>query len=288
PVLALGLCTIRIEESAPALRALLERAADGETLSDDEELLLFRGLYILGGARDTEACGPLLRLLRRPGHELDDLLGEAVTHGLARIAAGLFDGDTEALFDLIVDSSVDEFVRDALLGAATFLTWQGLIARERMQRLLIQFYQQRLAPDDDEAWAGWLRAIAMLGLRDLAPLVHSAWDEGRIPPFSFDHDEFEQDLADAEQMPDDIERFNDLNLGYIEDVLEALEWTDYADDIEEDVFDEEFPFGDDLFADDDWTPIEPVRNPLRHVGRNDPCPCGSGKKAKKCCLARQD
>ncbi|MGB8400900.1 hypothetical protein, partial [Bradyrhizobium sp.] len=43
PVLALGLCTIRIEESAPALRALLERAADGETLSDDEELLLFRG-----------------------------------------------------------------------------------------------------------------------------------------------------------------------------------------------------------------------------------------------------
>ena len=23
---------------------------------------------------------------------------------------------------------------------------------------------------------------------------------------------------------------------------------------------------------------EPRRNPLRHVGRNDPCPCGSGKK----------
>lgn len=26
----------------------------------------------------------------------------------------------------------------------------------------------------------------------------------------------------------------------------------------------------------------PVRNPLRDVGRNDPCPCGSGKKFKKC------
>jgi preprotein translocase subunit SecA len=22
------------------------------------------------------------------------------------------------------------------------------------------------------------------------------------------------------------------------------------------------------------------------VGRNDPCPCGSGKKFKKCCLSR--
>jgi uncharacterized protein YecA (UPF0149 family) len=23
-----------------------------------------------------------------------------------------------------------------------------------------------------------------------------------------------------------------------------------------------------------------------HVGRNDPCPCGSGRKFKKCCGAR--
>ncbi len=33
-------------------------------------------------------------------------------------------------------------------------------------------------------------------------------------------------------------------------------------------------------------PQEPVVT--RKVGRNDPCPCGSGKKFKKCCLNRQD
>ena len=27
---------------------------------------------------------------------------------------------------------------------------------------------------------------------------------------------------------------------------------------------------------------EPVRNTLKGVGRNDPCPCGSQKKFKKC------
>ncbi|WP_237228013.1 preprotein translocase subunit SecA [Rubinisphaera sp. JC750] len=31
--------------------------------------------------------------------------------------------------------------------------------------------------------------------------------------------------------------------------------------------------------------IEPIRNRLDKVGRNDPCPCGSGKKYKKCCGA---
>ena len=28
-------------------------------------------------------------------------------------------------------------------------------------------------------------------------------------------------------------------------------------------------------------------NPFKGVGRNDPCPCGSGKKFKKCCLGAQ-
>lgn len=85
-------------------------------------------------------------------------------------------------------------------------------------------------------------------------------------------------LAEAECAPDDVGRFARANLGYIEDVLESLDWTRGT---EED------------FVDEDEEPAwpgfaqlrEPIRNPWRHVGRNDPCPCGSGKKAKKCCLA---
>jgi preprotein translocase subunit SecA len=30
--------------------------------------------------------------------------------------------------------------------------------------------------------------------------------------------------------------------------------------------------------------IEPIRNKVDKVGRNDPCPCGSGKKYKNCCM----
>jgi len=33
--------------------------------------------------------------------------------------------------------------------------------------------------------------------------------------------------------------------------------------------------------------VDPTPKQLKHgkVGRNDPCPCGSGNKFKKCCLA---
>jgi preprotein translocase subunit SecA len=32
-------------------------------------------------------------------------------------------------------------------------------------------------------------------------------------------------------------------------------------------------------------PLMPIRRDEPKVGRNDPCPCGSGKKYKKCCGA---
>jgi hypothetical protein len=47
--------------------------------------------------------------------------------------------------------------------------------------------------------------------------------------------------------------------------------------------------------DDDWdeddpdyrAPVEPIINTAPRVGRNDPCPCGSGKKYKKCCMRQK-
>ena len=44
---------------------------------------------------------------------------------------------------------------------------------------------------------------------------------------------------------------------------------------------------------DDWHPRKPYVHPETYIrpepktGRNDPCPCGSGKKYKKCCLAKE-
>jgi preprotein translocase subunit SecA len=33
--------------------------------------------------------------------------------------------------------------------------------------------------------------------------------------------------------------------------------------------------------------IETIRNRTERAGRNDPCPCGSGKKYKNCCMRKQ-
>jgi hypothetical protein len=275
PRSAIAMCAARYEEAAPALRDVLERAADGAALSEDEAQLLFRGLYVMGGARDQQAFQPLLRLLRRPRVELDPLLGDAVTAGLPGIACGVFDGDADALFAVIADRKVDEFVRHSLFCAATFHTWEGSISAERMHGFLVKFYDERLAGDGDYTWIGWLEAIGRLGLRDLAPLVYRAWDDGRVDPTALERPDFEGDLAEAEAAPRDAARIKRARLGYIEDIVKELEWTDRPEE----------PAYDRTLA--GWAdgPELPVTNPWRGVGRNDPCPCGSGKKAKHCHLA---
>lgn len=267
PSFAIAQCALRIEESALALLAVLHKAAAGDELDEGEARLLFRGVHVLGGARRPEAFAPLLRLLRRP--DVEELLGDAITETLPRIAAGAFDGDAALLFAAIEDESLDEFIRASFMGAATFLAWDKRIDRNDMLSFLDRFYEARRAPPGDYVWSSWAEAVARLGERDLAPKAYALFADGRVPSEHWDAQGFDAKLAAAERAPNDLARFQNDHLGYIEDVLAELE---------------RFPESYDL-DDDSWDDLvrPPVLNPFRDVGRNDPCPCGSGKKFKKCC-----
>lgn len=286
-------CAERFAQTRAVFHSLLARAAGGETLEEPDATLLFRGLHILGAKRDTDSCKPLLKLLRRDPEDLYTMLGEFTTEILPRIAAAVFDGDADTLLAAVTSPEIDEYGREALLRAACFLAWDGRIDRDRMQAFLERFYRERLAPDADIAWVGWIDAVALLGLRSLVPLVSSAWDEGRITPGIMEWSDFEADLAEAERAPDDIGRFERARLGYVDDVLDATAWIRHFEHPEAPLAAEPVmtapaverrpPKWPELPVMTNST--EPARNPMRHVGRNDPCPCGSGKKAKKCCLA---
>jgi hypothetical protein len=281
PVVAVGACLMRMNEAAPALRAAFAKLADNASLSPDEERLGCRSLYILGGARDTASWPILSRLLRRS--DLEERLGDIITEGLGGAAAGMYGGDFDSLVSILVDRAIDEFAREQVLCAATFLTFDGVIERSRMEAWLERFDEERQADPLHYMWFGWMLSIALLGLRRMEAQVRRAWDDGRILQDVVSWKEFQNDLDAAEQRPDDIERFRALHIGYIEDAYDAMSWLSWTDDD-----DDSEPYdGSDSGARWDGRIFsqEPEVNPWRHVGRNDPCPCGSGKKAKKCCLA---
>lgn len=78
------------------------------------------------------------------------------------------------------------------------------------------------------------------------------------------------------------ERYHDIRVSYFD--LETNDWELYnAYDFEAQVWQHEI---DHLNGKEEKTvpkDYRTVRNTTKKVGRNDPCPCESGKKYKKCC-----
>ncbi|MGV7030330.1 DUF1186 domain-containing protein [Methylobacterium symbioticum] len=259
PKAALREALERPEVLAPETLRLLEKSASGADLEEAEASLMFWGLHVLAHARDGRALPPLLRLLRQDGDTVDAYLGDAVTTTLAKVVASLFDGDPAPIFALILDSTVDDPVRQALFSACITLCHTGRIPREALHALLVRFDEASAAVEEAPAWIGWEEAIAQLGFRDLAPRVEAARRDGRITDEFSDFAWFKETLRKAEARPDDLRRFDRWSYGTLDDPLDDLAWTAEGAG-------------------------EPQRNPYKDVGRNDPCPCGSGKKFKKCCL----
>lgn len=261
PVAALRKASEHPAALADATLPVLSKAATGAELDEREANLLFWGLHLMAQARDTRALPPLLDLLRQDIEVVEAVLGDAVSATLPRVLASLFDGGHEPFFRLILDSSLDDEIRQSVLTACSFLCLDGKIERDALHRLLVRFDDASAAIEGGVGWSAWEEAIAVLGLRDLAPRVEAARKDRRIDPEYSDPEWFRETLRRAERHPHDLSRLPPDQYGYLDDPVAALAWTQEG-------------YG------------EPQRNPFKDVGRNDPCPCGSGQKFKKCCLGK--
>jgi len=135
----------------PDILAVLDRAPHGD-LDTPDQRLLFRGIHILAGRQLPAAFRAFIAFLRGP-HERVDMFGDAITETLAKILAGLFDGDDAPLRSLIADTNVDLFVRPAALRAMGTLCFNRRIDRQVFTAFLRQLDDEGLMPtEDDSLW----------------------------------------------------------------------------------------------------------------------------------------
>jgi hypothetical protein len=237
---------------------------------------LFFIFHLLGEWREQSAYWSLAVLLRLPADVLNTILGEAITETTHRVMAAVFDGDPDPLYTIIRDPEADEFVRAKMCQAIALLTLRGDLPREATAAFLRASFS-RLEPQQDcYVWSGWVDAVAWLGLTELKPLVQQAFLRRSIDPEWLTFKDFEQDLQYSVDHPGAPPLHDDGPLTLFgETVAELSEWAGFKpiaaskDKSASGILDS---FG------------TRHREPLRNVGRNDPCPCGSGKKFKKCCL----
>jgi uncharacterized protein len=274
PRAAIEQAIARWPEVSPALLACLNEAAEGKSRSDPTDNILSISIYLMAQMRDLRAYRPLCTLIAIEDRA-DYLLGDGITEELKFILARVYDGDPAPLRSLIENPNADEFVRDAGILAIAWLTAIGRIGRDETAAYLRDLHARLLPRAECQIWSGWEQAIARLGLADLAPLVEDAFSRGWISDTILEPRDFHQDLAQAQQAADPIGAFPpyERDDGSLDNAAQMLStWSLFQPP--EPV--RKLPTPPSLGG--------PIRNPYRDIGRNDPCPCGSSKKFKKCCL----
>ena len=136
---------------------------------------------------------------------------------------------------------------------------------------------------ENPVWLGWVLAVAHLGYEDYAEFVKSVM-ERFIDPFCMRIEDFQRDLRRTLDDPERMAGFEFDRLGPFEGAIDRLShWYYFTEKYKKD----QARLAADQAARERLAELntgQPYLNHQRKVGRNDPCPCGSGKKYKKCCL----
>ena len=274
---ALRAATERRTELVPLFIEEIEGCVRGHEA--DGDLLLF-AFHLLGSWREVSAYRPLARLLRSDPDRLDTVLGYCITETAHRVMAAVFDGDPEPIFNIILDEKADEFARSRMCETLAMLVLDGRTDREPVAAFLRDCWTSLRPRRDCFVWNGWQSAIAMIGLVELKEIVKEAFDTGIVDAEWLAYGDFERDLMSAALNPTERAVRPGKDFTVFGDVIEELSsWYCYSEAAKK-----ERERLRELPPPLLFPPPAPITNPLRGIGRNDPCPCGSGKKYKKCCL----
>jgi hypothetical protein len=129
------------------------------------------------------------------------------------------------------------------------------------------------------------RLIAVSALMDIPVPEVEPWRDRARASLAHTRKELEDELSEDGRLPDDW----DSDLEALENEWGTLDGLDEELENDFDEFDEEDEDDDEpaLEDPDDDLVVRPIVQGDPKVGRNDPCPCGSGKKFKNCCMNRQ-
>ena len=255
-------------------------------------------LFLLAEFEAKEAWPVVLDFFRLPEFVLDELLDDTLTEDGNRLLAALGSHDPDGIESILADINVGDFARWQGASALCWLVADGRMPREEAVRRLIG-QMRRFVADKDY----WGVTIAVNELGDLNPLevqdeIKSAFDQGLVDESMIDWKWFERHCLQPDQ-PGLCPELKPRKPNAIADTVEEMRgWYCFSEKCRRDQAEYERRQAEREAQaarqrrDEDWSsgsesePRAPItiRNEAPRIGRNDPCPCGSGKKYKKCCL----
>jgi len=269
------------EAITPELLRVLELVAGdpAEWARREDYLLHVFAMFLLAQFREKRAYPLVVKIYSAPGELPFNLFGDTVTEGLSQIFGSVYDGDPTPLEQMIESEDVYEYVREAAIDAFLVLEHSGQMPREQVVGYFQRLFGGRLKRTYSQAWNGLVCAVADLPAPELLEDVRRAYEDGLVDPGFADLAGIERDLRTRPQ--DQRERHH-----VITDAIGEMERRDSFDREEQRPRTLPKPPAPLVLPaaapPETYVALQPFHRQPK-VGRNDPCPCGSGKKHKKCC-----
>lgn len=278
----------------PRLIEAIRRAADEARAGKQVEgNAHFIALFLLAEFRAREALPAIVEAVSLPGDLPSDLFGDVITETLPRILATLASDRLEVIDELIANRAADYSVRWSAARTIEYLVRDGVIDRTAAVERLGRHLREGLANEDGAIVGPLIAVLVEYAPAELLDDIREAYRRGLADPSLIDQKSVERDTAAGEETTKRY--FARLEPTAIDDTIEELEyWASFQEEQARPLPDAALPeplsrplYGRELFEPEaDEADYEPATSKAARVGRNDPCPCGSGKKYKKCCGAR--
>lgn len=295
------------EEIIPELLKALEFAKDNPEylLQLDDFVGHTYAMFLLAQFREKRAYPLIVDFFSLPGETPMDMEGEVVTESLPSILASVSCGDPTLIKKLIEDDRVNEYVRCAALRGLVTQVACGEQQREEVVGYFQGLFHRESIRRNTLLLSSLVRCCTDLYPEETYVEIQKAFEEGLVETFFLTLQDVDRRLALGKKK---VLQSISTEYRLITDVVREMEWWAMFEDRRlrrrplDDVFNRKAGWFDQESNEPEQKPVvspadtpdenlewKPIMRPspsrMAKIGRNEPCPCGSGRKYKKCCGA---
>jgi len=246
----------------------------------------FHALMLLGEINCDRSLDLALNFLKIPDNEefsnqdfIDFYIGDIITEDLWMVFYRLGIGREQKLCDFFFEKHIDEFTKCPACNALQQIALHHKEKTKEIQGYYEEVLQRFVEPEffEDENLNDVCQIVTLIAgdyietlPSPISPHVKTLYDLGLVN---------EWNIGSYEEFIEDAEQYSKHSIREIVDIFTFYDnavkkWYCYNRDKPD-------------FDDDKWLKPQQSYTAPKTAGRNDPCPCGSGKKYKKCCLGKE-
>ena len=271
----------------PLLLGYLQKAIEAPDSIDELFIGHLIALFLLSQFKESKAFPLVIKLCKLPYEQQEALLGDIITEDLCKFIAGTFNGNLDAIKELMEDSTIQYFVRHQVFDSLYVLFNEGRLHEEDIHDYSITLYERFLDSKDKDGMTILVNFWSDIDCGKYLKLTELAFENNLVDEQVASLDFYKRvakkglthqykDNPWCQPITNTIDEMSDWSC-FNEDDGGELNKLDLSG------FDEPYHHhnhGDGCGCGSSSTVVyaEPK------IGRNAPCYCGSGKKFKKCCL----